>query len=189
MYWNITQTIENIDANAHAISNGRFVLHRHHDAEGPHLDLRFEQDGYLAGFRIDGLTLEGEVCATEKSAHPIAWLEQDGEAVREDSGTYRRHAINDNEMHIELHGALGVRTLHATRQSGLPPSTIREVCATLRAHAASTRDAARLIADGIAARRRAIERLCTVLHFRWNCGRLWVPLLTLRGQGWLLGYS
>ena len=26
MYWNITQTIENIDANAHAISNGRFVL-------------------------------------------------------------------------------------------------------------------------------------------------------------------
>ncbi len=160
MYWNITQSDETIDAKTHTISKGRFVLHRHHDTEGPHLDLRFEQDGYLAGFRIDGVTLEGEVCATEKSAHPIAWLDRDGDAVREDSGTYRRHAINDNEMHIELHGAQGVRTLRATREPGLSPSATREVCATLRAHAASTADAAKLIADGIAARRRATERLC-----------------------------
>lgn len=160
MYWNITQTHETIDPTTHPVSNGRFVLHRHHDAAGPHLDLRFEQDGYLAGFRIDGLTLEGEVYATEKSAHPIEWLERDGDAVREDSGTYRRHAINDNEMHIELHGAQGVRTLRATRESGLPPTTIRDVCATLRANAVSANDAAKLIADGIAARRRAIERLC-----------------------------
>ncbi|MCC6797752.1 MAG: hypothetical protein IT366_21745 [Candidatus Hydrogenedentes bacterium] len=160
MYWNLTQTHETIDPSAYSVSNGRFVLHRHHDANGPHLDLRFEQDGYLAGFRIDGFTLEGEVCATEKSAHPIQWLERDGDAIREDSGTYRRHAIGDNEMHIELHGAHGVRTLRATREAGLAPSTIRDVCATLRAHAATTNDAAKLIADGIAARRRATERLC-----------------------------
>lgn len=160
MYWNLTQSHETITPNANAVSNGRFVLHRHHDAEGPHLDLRFEQDGYLSGFRIDGLSLEGEVCATEKSAHPIEWLDHDGDAVREDSGTYRRHAINDNEMYIELHGALGTRSLRATREAGLAPSTIRDVCATLRAHAATTNDAAKLIADGIAARRRATERLC-----------------------------
>ena len=55
-------------------SNGRFVLHRHVDAMGPHLDLRLEQDGYLVGWRIEGDSLDGEPWATRKSPHRVSWL-------------------------------------------------------------------------------------------------------------------
>ena len=48
-------------------AHGRFVLHRHHDEGGAHLDLRLEQDGYLMGWRIDGISLEGAPWATEKA--------------------------------------------------------------------------------------------------------------------------
>ncbi|NUM52547.1 MAG: hypothetical protein HUU46_02780 [Candidatus Hydrogenedentes bacterium] len=161
MYWKIIP--ERGEPSAPATrhqTHGRFVLHRHHDADGPHLDLRFEQDGYLSGFRVDALTLDNEVCASEKGAHPIAWLERDGDAVREDAGTYHRQVISENEMTIMLHGAQGIRVLRAVREPGLTPSHVRDVCAALHTGGASATDAARLIADGIAARRRATERLC-----------------------------
>jgi hypothetical protein len=161
MYWKIsTERAEQDSRASDGATTGRFVLHRHHDADGPHLDLRFEQDGYLAGFRIDGLSLDNEVWASEKGAHPLEWLERDGDAVREDSGTYRRHVVNDGEMRITLHGAGGVRDLRAVRVAGLPPNAVRDVCDALRAHGASVSDAAKLVADGAVARRRAVERLC-----------------------------
>lgn len=161
MYWRITR--ERDEASVGATRNeahGRFVLHRHHDADGPHLDLRFEQDGYLSGFRVDGLSLDEDVCASEKGAHPIEWLEQDGDAVREDSGTYHRRVVGEHEMLIALHGGQGTRVLRAVREPGLTPNTVRDVCAVLREHGAPAADAAHLISDGIAARRRATERLC-----------------------------
>src|SRR5690606_22504207 len=75
---------------------GRFVLHRHADAQGPHLDLRLEAGACLLGWRIDGTELAGEGYATAKAPHPLYWLERDGDAVREDAGTYawidQRHA-------------------------------------------------------------------------------------------------
>jgi hypothetical protein len=161
MYWKLSMERDGqAQSAAMGAAQGRFVLHRHHDADGPHLDLRFEQDGYLSGFRVDGLSLDCEVWASEKGAHPVEWLERDGDAVREDSGTYRREVANDGEMRITLHGAQGTRVLHAVRERGLTPSIVRAVRDALRANGAAAQDAAGLIADGTTARRRAIERLC-----------------------------
>ena len=161
MYWKLsTERADDGVRASGAETHGRFVLHRHHDAGGPHLDLRFEQDGYLSGFRIDGLAIADGVWASEKGAHPIDWLERDGDAVREDSGTYHRRMVNDNEMCITLHGGQGDRVLRAVREPGLTPSAVRDVCAALGAYDAVAADAARLIADGVTARRRAIDRMC-----------------------------
>lgn len=163
MYWRITTERDETGVGAtRNETHGRFVLHRHHDADGPHLDLRFEQDGYLSGFRVDGLSLDEDVCASEKGAHPIEWLERDGDAVREDAGTYHRRVVSEREMLITLHGGQGTRVLRAVCEPGLTPNTVRDVCAALREHGAPAADAARLIGDGIAARRRATERLCAL---------------------------
>ena len=65
MIWKITceQADESV---AEETVAGRFVLHRHRDEWGAHLDLRLEQDGYLLGWRIDGTDLEAEPWATRK---------------------------------------------------------------------------------------------------------------------------
>lgn len=161
MFWKLSTTrSEDTSRPAPRSSHGRFVLHRHHDANGPHLDLRVEMDGHLAGFRVDALSLDGETWASEKGPHPIDWLERDGDAVREDAGVYVRESISDDEMRLTLHGADGIRVIHALRDPGLAPSTVRDICNTLRSHNARATDAPKFIADGIAARRRAIERLC-----------------------------
>ncbi len=136
------------------------MLHRHSDAQGPHLDLRLEQRGYLTGFRIDATAIDGETWAEEKSPHPVEWLDRDGEAIREDSGTYVVERVNGNELRVTLHGARAARTIHAVQEPGLSPGTTRDVCAVLREQGVSTQDAAKYIADGITARRRTVERLC-----------------------------
>lgn len=161
MYWKITSEQDaQPEGAANGVTRGRYVLHRHHDAEGPHLDLRFEQDGYLAGFRIDALSLEGEVCATEKGPHSIDWLDRDGDAVREDAGTFTREDVSEDEMRITLYGPQGTRVVRAVRVAGLTPTVVSDVCDALRAHGAAVSDAAKLVVDGIVARRRAVERLC-----------------------------
>lgn len=139
---------------------GRFVLHRHHDAEGPHLDLRLEQDGYLVGWRIESTKLEGGLWAREKGPHPVAWLEQNGDAMREDAGLYAWLERDAAGGTLILRGAQGDRVLRVRRVSGLPTAAMRDVCEALRECAAPADHAGRLVRDGVAARRRAIARLC-----------------------------
>lgn len=140
--------------------DGRFVLHRHHDALGAHLDLRIEQDGYLVGWRVDGATLEGEPWATEKTPHPIAWLQQDGDAVRVDAGHYRWVTRDAGVRELVLRSDAGVWRVRLEQEIGLTPESVRGVCAALRACDADASEAGRLVTDGVAARRRAVERLC-----------------------------
>lgn len=159
MYWKLFMVERREDdAAASGPSEGRFVLHRHRDAQGPHLDLRLEQDGYCLGWRVDAETLDAEVWAAEKAPHPAYWLEQDGDAVREDEGTYcwlRRDARGGD---LAFHGRNGVRILRAERVDGLPPECVRAVCETLADAGCAPRRAAQLIADGLEARRRALAR-------------------------------
>ena len=140
--------------------DGRFVLHRHHDAEGPHLDLRLEHEGCCLGWRIDGVTLEEPRWAAEKPPQPQAWLDSDGEAVREDAGLYRWLERTDGMMSLEIHGRDGVFRVTAERRDGLPPETIRAVGEALREHGFEAGDAAALVMDGAEARKRALNRLC-----------------------------
>ena len=140
--------------------DGRFVLHRHHDGDGPHLDLRLEYADCLAGWRIDGGTLEGEPWATEKGPHPVHWLDHDGDAVREDAGTYAWIERDADRGVLVLQGRAKAFRLRMSRVRGLAPGTARAVCEALGACGANDVDAGRLILDGVSARQIAVERLC-----------------------------
>lgn len=162
MFWKlstVTRTNEEMDGEAIA-PEGRFVLQRHSDAGGPHLDLRLEQDGYLLGWRIDGLSLEEEPWATEKPPHPVRWLEQDGDAVREDEGVYAWVWRDAQGGELELRGRGSVRRLKAARVEGLTPRCIRAIREAMAECHVQAKDAAELVRDGAEARRRAIERFC-----------------------------
>lgn len=140
---------------------GRYVLQRHHDAAGPHLDLRLEQPGgYLLGWRIAANALDGDTAATEKAPHPIAWLDHDGDAVREDAGTYRWLDRDDLGGRLLLDGQRGQQVITVTRGEVVSAAAIRalqECAGRLNVH---LEDAPRLMEDGIAARHRALDRFC-----------------------------
>lgn len=138
----------------------RFVLHRHRDEAGEHLDLRLEQDGFLQGWRIDGTSLSGVNWATEKSPHPLSWLDDDGDAVREDSGVYAWEHLGSEGGTVLLHGRDGLRRVRIEREFGISARDARAVVEALSSCGAVSSDAAGLIADGTAARTRAVERLC-----------------------------
>jgi len=162
MFWKVTLEEDGAARDAApAAWDGRFVLHRHCDGEGPHLDLRLEQEGYLVGWRVDGAALEGASWAVEKAPHPVAWLDRDGDAVRADAGMYAWEARSADGGVLVLDGEQGgVRRLRVTREAGLPIAAVRAVCEALAASGADPADAAGLIADGVTARRRAVARLC-----------------------------
>lgn len=164
-YWEVQeQPIATADAEARwataAADARRFVLHRHRDAAGPHLDLRLEQDGYLLGYRIDGDALEDAPWATEKAPHPTRWLAQDGDALREDAGHYHWLTRNDEGGALLLRGEHGYRQLRVQRRTALSARCARALCDTMRALDCREEDLATLAGDGIQARRRAIARFC-----------------------------
>jgi hypothetical protein len=160
MYWQVRTLENNAGAPDEGPSAGRFVLHRHHDADGPHLDLRLEQEGYLMGWRIGGTDLDAEPYATLKAPHPLEWLDRDGEAVREDAGTYAWLRQDAGEQEIELRGRDGIRRLRVSRVEGVRPETAQAIRATLTDAGYAEVQAAQLVTDGIAARRRALARFC-----------------------------
>ena len=160
MYWRLkleeTPNIDSLD-----LVDGRFILHKHHDHDGPHLDLRLEIDGYLMGWRIDSLSLEGRPWATEKAPHALRWLDCDAEAECVDAGVYMLQNRPGGDTRILLlKGIGGVKQLTAERVPGLPASVARDLVTTLRENNAAASGASQLVRDGLAARRRAVERLC-----------------------------
>lgn len=142
-------------------AEGRYVIQRHHDAAGPHLDLRLEQPGgFLLGWRIDADALDGETPATEKSPHPLAWLDQDGDTVREDAGNYRWLERDDTGGRILLEGTRGRRVVHVSRGEVVSAAAVRAVQDAASRLNIALADAPRLMEDGATARNRAIERFC-----------------------------
>jgi hypothetical protein len=164
MFWTLS-SVEPLDsATARAADvapvEGRFVLHRHRDTQGPHLDLRIEQDGCLAGLRIDADALAPGAWASEKAPHALHWLRQDGDAVRVDAGAYAWEQCETDVRVMRLDGAQGACRLEWRRVDGLPPNCVRALIEAARAvHAAPDR-MAELVRDGAEARGRAIARLC-----------------------------
>ncbi len=137
---------------------GRFVLQRHRDREGAHLDLRLEQDGCCCGWRIDGAGLEEGAPATEKGPHPLRWLEQDGNAERLDQGRYGWEYRRDGEGVLVLHGRDGTRRVAVSRVKLLPLSAVRAVHDAVIELGVEPGAAAQLLRDGHLARRRAVAR-------------------------------
>lgn len=158
MYWKLT--CEPADQAADIHHDGRFVLHRHVDQAGAHLDLRIEHGESLQGWRIDGLDLESGAWATDKGSHPCEWLSQDGDAIREDEGTYQWLERTPQSCRLVLRGRDGEREIRLVRTEGLAPSCVRDLRDVLDRLGRNASDAARLVADGVIARQRAIARLC-----------------------------
>ncbi len=160
MFWTVTE-LRTCDASEPAeAAEGRFVLHRHHDDWGPHLDLRIEHDGYLAGWRLDAGALAAGVWATEKAPHPPHWLDQHGDATPVDTGTYRWVARDAHRATLHLQGHAAAQEVTLQRTAGLPPACVAEVRAALDAAGAPPDAAANLLRDGTTARARAISRFC-----------------------------
>lgn len=164
MFWTLT-SVEPLDSAAARAAGaapieGRFVIHRHRDAQGPHLDLRLEQDGCLAGLRIDADALEPGAWAAEKAPHALHWLRQDGDAIRVDAGAYAWERRDTEVRVMRLDGARGVCRLEWRRVEGLPPRCVRALIDAARTLHAAPDHLADLVRDGAEARERAIARLC-----------------------------
>ena len=159
MFWKVAQ-LEHTQTPAHFVPAGRYVLQRHTDAQGEHLDLRLEADGHLRGWRIDAAALGAGAWATEKAPHPLRWLDDDGNAQRLDAGEYSVERTDTNTTALLLRGAGGSTRVVMTPAPELPASAARSIADALHALKAAPADAARLIADGVAARSRATERFC-----------------------------
>lgn len=162
MHW----TLENVEAldpaAAGTARDGRFVLHRHHDAEGPHLDLRMETGGCLAGWRIDGDALAPGATAGDKAPHPLRWLDQDGSAQRLDRGEYAWESRDADTWTVLLRGARGALRLVWRRERGLGPAAARALALAAREHGVTQDRLAALAGDGVEARNRAVARLCAL---------------------------
>ena len=158
MYWNL-QTSRG-DLRNHFEGQGRFVLHRHRDQDGEHLDLRIEEEGYLDGWRIDATDFEGDTWATQKARHPKRWLDDDGDALRIDDGEYAWTSRDDHGGTLILQGRDASWRVDVTRDIGLTPAAAHEIRTTLREHGITAEHAPGLVRDGLTARRHAIERLC-----------------------------
>lgn len=142
--------------------DGRFILHRHRDEYGPHLDLRLEFDGHLMGWRIDGDRIEGTHWAMLKTSHTVRWLENDSDAVRLESGRYSWQERGQDRRRLVLLGQTTTLQVVAKRQNYVTPNLLRSIAEVALAHPLGTDDLAGLIADGAVARQRAVERLCAL---------------------------
>ena len=157
MFWKLS--FDSHDGAAAPKAEGRFVLHRHRDALGDHLDLRLESGEHLLGWRIDATAPDGETWASEKGPHPLEWLERDADARRVDAGTYAWRTRDDHGGELVLVGEATTRRVRIVRDESLSPATARALIDALAECGAAPADAPALIADGITARTRATERL------------------------------
>lgn len=161
MFWKIA-TNETVTNPEHFAPAGRFVLHRHTDAHGDHLDLRLEADGHLRGWRIDAPKLAAGAWATEKPPHPLRWLEDDTGAERLDAGDYAIERWERDGGAIVLRGANGATRIVMTRARELVACVAQRIADTLYEFDVPPVAAPGLITDGLAARSRAIARLCSL---------------------------
>jgi hypothetical protein len=161
MLWKLTPAAAPVTRDVPVPDQGRFVLHRHIDAQGPHLDLRLEAGRCLLGWRVDGADLSQDRWAIEKAPHPVYWLERDGDAVRVDSGTYAWHDQDDDGGMLELRGARTTQWLRVAYQAP-PPAALGAVVQLMQAHKLDPAQVPDLLLDGRAARDRALARLCAL---------------------------
>jgi hypothetical protein len=165
------------DGPARGVPDGReFVLHRHRDEEGEHLDLRLEAGGALVGWRLPHDASErlvrGETVACElKRMHPRKWLEVDDEGCFvEDSGRYRWVERSADRGVGVFGGERFAGTYTFTRRGLLEESARYEKSVSLikkelGLDLGRAEDAEKFLAsvrDGETARNRAVERLCAL---------------------------
>jgi hypothetical protein len=162
MLWNLTAAPLAETQDCKRPCDGRFVLHRHSDNDGLHLDLRLELEGYLMGWRIQSNELLGEHWATLKTPHAMRWLDCDCDLTRVDSGAYSWLVQTSNRRVLVLHGEHATTRIDARANEWATPRVLGEIAGLSRECDVSSSDLKQLLADGVVSRKRAIERLCAL---------------------------
>ncbi len=155
-----------------AIEPSRFVVHRHVDDGGTHLDLRIETDGGgLAGWRLSPDAIErtnhgDEVFCLAKPIHPVRWLDHNSELCAVvGSGRCRRMDSEKGHARMAFDGT-GLNGIYEFRPWPGERGIVGLIDAVERfagGTAAGPADIERFAAaaeDGRTARVRAIERVC-----------------------------
>lgn len=163
MYWKIV-SVEPVPGAAPAEESApRFVLHRHTDARGPHLDLRVEDGhGRLRGWRIAADDLAPGADAEAKRPHPAAWLDEDGAALRLDDGRCVAESVAEDRVTVLLCGRAETRRVALRAETPLPAGCARALAEAAREHRLAPETLAGLVRDGVEARDRAVARLCAL---------------------------
>ncbi len=159
MFWKIRMD-DGLEASGLGEREGRFVLHRHRDGLGEHLDLRLECDGYLLGWRMAPGVDGEEQFASEKGPHPVRWLDEEEAAVVVDRGVYGWLERDGDGGSLFLEGEKGLRRVVVSRVDGLTVEVACGIEKALRDLELPMGEAGALIVDGVVSRRRAVERLC-----------------------------
>lgn len=160
MLWNLRWDRKEIAEQTEHPAGKRFVIHRHRDQDGDHIDVRLEQDGYLVGWRVAATEPDGATWATEKMPHPLAWLDADRDATRIDSGIYEWNDRDNGAGNLVLHGESAIYRLHVRRADALSVEGMISVAEAAKEHGLDLTRAANLLRDGVTARQRAVQRLC-----------------------------
>ncbi len=167
------------DCSAREVPEGKeFVVHRHRDEEGEHLDLRLEDGEVLVGWRLPRDTSERlsdgqEVVCELKRMHPRRWLEVDDEGCFvEDAGRYRWLERGADRGVGVFGGKRFVgryrfvrRELSEEPASDRCEKSVSLIRKELGLDLGRAEDAEKLLAsvrDGETARKRAVERLCAL---------------------------
>jgi len=168
-----------VDCLAREVPEGKeFVLHRHCDEEGEHLDLRLEDGGVLVGWRLphdasEQLVRGDTVVCELKRMHPKRWLEvDDEECFVEDAGRYR-WVERDADRGLGVFGGERFVGRYSFMRRQLSEGSAFERCEKsvslikkeLGLDLGRMEDAEKVLAsvrDGETARKRAVERLCAL---------------------------
>ena len=154
-------------------AEGKYVIHRHADGGGVHLDLRYEVGDKLSGFRIPVAELEeffgtGSKECEPKGLHPVAWLEVNtSDCTLVERGVYGWRQSDGDGRVLVLRGEKWSGTF-AVRRDDTPQMNldavrrVAEACGAERFDEAVAQRIVSKMQDGESARHHAVERLCGV---------------------------
>lgn len=176
MFW-MLDSIETINTDPLDGWAGQWILHRHRDHYGPHLDLRLEFRGILGGLRVDADALIPGVPATEKGPHPNAWLTAEGPAQEVGRGRWAWEKYTPDHRVLLLDNGTDRLRLGWKRAPALPTSVIVQLAAWAQQNHLTPDQLSALCADGLRARQaararcRGLAALIEAEHFdpdAWN---------------------
>lgn len=163
MYWEITRVWqEEEQAAGEAEHAGRFVMHRHVDKEGPHLDLRLEHGDSLLGWRIAGESLEEGQWATEKMPHPVEWLSRNHGLERRLEGQWRWVERDETRCTVALWDGESTLCILLEACKDIQAEEVRTLAQLAQKEKIAFSALASLVEDGIQARMRAVARFCAL---------------------------
>ncbi|MCX8065998.1 MAG: hypothetical protein N3G21_12650 [Candidatus Hydrogenedentes bacterium] len=151
------------------VAMGRFIIHRHSDIAGEHIDIRLEEDFSLVGWRVDGTSeLGDEMWGVAKLPHHPGLLD-DGTIPVVAKGKFRWLLDNKDDTFLELEFDDGeIRVYKVEKHGGLPASIQNRLNKIISDNGLSWDEALSLIGDGIKAREWLITKICGMVEYSGN---------------------